>query len=565
MDDRSWKVLLVEDDEDDYILVRSMLMESTGGQAKLTWAQTYESGLKELAPLKPDIALVDFHLGTQNGLELVRAAVAQGCQVPFILLTGQGSYEVDVEAMHAGVVDYLEKSGINPLLLERAIRYAIEHKQAQDALQKAHDELELRVQERTRELAKANQELVAEISERKRAEQALRSSEAKFRTLAETTSTAIFILQDEKIHYANPAAKIITGYKPAELQKKYFWEISHPDYQKVLKERGVASQWIERFPSRYELKLVTKKGEERWVDVTAGGIDIDGEPAWVVTAFDITDRDKAEKDLKKANEELRLEIIERKRVEDALRESEALLEKALQEEQAMRRQLVQAEKHTALSRMMASVAHELNNPIQTVQNCLFLIKQDISPDSVTNEYLDMAVTEASRMSKLVCQLREAYRPSQPSPSEPVDLLKMLNEVHSLLAPHLHHQSVEWIEAEKQQSFTIHGNRDQIKQVFLNICMNAIEAMQPKGGEISISFQAPPDSGKVGIVFRDNGPGIAQEDLSKVFDPFFTTKESGTGLGLYICYDIVQRHGGQIVVDSLPGEGATFTVWLPIPC
>jgi PAS domain S-box-containing protein len=141
--------------------------------------------------------------------------------------------------------------------------------------------------------------------------QAQKESETLFRALAETTSAAILIVQGNKIRYSNLAAKSITGYAPADLLDMDFWELAHPDYRENLKQHGVASQWTDQVPARYELKLLTKEGEERWVDVTAGGIEFEGKPAQIVTAFDITERDRAERALRQAHGELELRVRQR--------------------------------------------------------------------------------------------------------------------------------------------------------------------------------------------------------------------------------------------------------------
>jgi PAS domain S-box-containing protein len=312
---KTWKILLVEDDEDDYILTQDMLLEAKGSQFELSWESTYNGALETLQGNHPDVILVDYYLDSRNGLDFVREALEMGCKAPLIVLTGHGSYEVDIQAMQVGAVDYLVKGQINASLLERTIRYAIERKQAEDALQRARDELEMRVQERTQELAQANIDLRGEIAERQRAEKAVRESEAKFRQLAETTSTAIFIVQEMRIRYANSAAKYITGFTPDELVEMEFWQIAHPNYQAALKKRGISSIRDEQLgiqiPMRYELKLLTKDGKERWIDLTAGDFEFEGRPAFVVTAFDITERDLAEQALRKAKEELEIRVAER--------------------------------------------------------------------------------------------------------------------------------------------------------------------------------------------------------------------------------------------------------------
>jgi DNA-binding response OmpR family regulator len=170
MTERLCKVLLIEDDEDDYILTRETLAEVHGEKFQLTWASTYEAGWDALTSGEYDAVLMDYDLGPHTGLDLTREANLSGCKAPIILLTGRGNYEVDVEAMKAGATDYLAKSEVTPRLLERTIRYSILRKQNEDALLKTKEELEVRVQERTHELSENNIALLAEIQERRRIE-----------------------------------------------------------------------------------------------------------------------------------------------------------------------------------------------------------------------------------------------------------------------------------------------------------------------------------------------------------------------------------------------------------
>lgn len=239
------------------------------------------------------------------------------------------------------------------------------------------------------------------------------------------------------------------------------------------------------------------------------------------------------------------------------------LQSALEKEQTMRLQLIQAEKHTALSRMMASVAHEINNPVQTIKNCLFLTTMALPADSPLSEYLSMASTETDRIVRLVTNLRDIYHPAKNEPKQPLNLSKVVAEVHALLEPHLANQKVAWQQLESEDEFWVEASLDQLKQVFLNISLNAIDAMQPGGGKIFVSMAASQERDQVALVFKDTGPGIPAEALLRVFEPFFTTKDIGTGLGLAICYEIIQRHGGSISVQSQPGQGAAFTILLPL--
>ena len=243
------------------------------------------------------------------------------------------------------------------------------------------------------------------------------------------------------------------------------------------------------------------------------------------------------------------------------------LQSALHKEIETHDQLVQAEKFAAVGRLLASITHEINNPLQTIKNCLYLTQMDTSPGTPAFDALAMATTETNRLSNLVAQLRDLYRPPSQGQSRLVHIPALLGEVKALLAGYLQDKHVKWEMARPAtgplKGVVIEGVPDQLKQVFLNICLNAIDAMEPDGGTISISFKRPVEEDRIGICIRDTGPGLTQEVKDKLFEPFTTTKEKGLGLGLVICYDIMQKHNGSIDVESNPGEGAEFTLWLPV--
>jgi len=142
MNEQPMRVLLVDDDEDDYVITRDLLAEVKGVSYELEWIATYEAALEAIGRDAHDVYLLDYRLGEHNGLELLREAVSRGCQAPTVLLTGQGDHEVDIAAMQAGATDYLIKGQINALLLERAIRYAIKHQQAEAELRQAKEAAE---------------------------------------------------------------------------------------------------------------------------------------------------------------------------------------------------------------------------------------------------------------------------------------------------------------------------------------------------------------------------------------------------------------------------------------
>jgi PAS domain S-box-containing protein len=145
-----------------------------------------------------------------------------------------------------------------------------------------------------------------DITRRKRAEGALQESEAKFRTLAEAAPASIFIVRGTRFVYANPAAEALTGYMPEDASDMDFWEVIHPDFRDLVRERGLARQRGEDVPSRYELKIVTKGGEERWLDYAGGVIEFEGKPAVIGAAYDITERKRAEEELRESEQRFRV-------------------------------------------------------------------------------------------------------------------------------------------------------------------------------------------------------------------------------------------------------------------
>lgn len=224
-------------------------------------------------------------------------------------------------------------------------------------------------------------------------------------------------------------------------------------------------------------------------------------------------------------------------------------------------QLVQAEKMAAIGRLAASIAHEINNPLQAIHNSLHLGLHESLDGNKRREYLGMAQAEVQRLIEIVQRMLDFYRPSRGG-LIPTDVNSVLENVLALAHKRLQHGSVRVHTLLNPDLPPVPMVSDQITQVFLNVVINAIDAM-PAGGDLRVETAISEDRAWVVVRFRDSGPGMSSEQITHLFEPFYTTKADGTGLGLAISYGIVERHGGVIEVSSQPGQGVTFVVKLPI--
>lgn len=237
------------------------------------------------------------------------------------------------------------------------------------------------------------------------------------------------------------------------------------------------------------------------------------------------------------------------------------LQTSLRQEKEMRAQLIQSERLALVGRLLASVSHELNNPLQAIQNALFLIKGDEELSEQGRQDLDIILSETERMASLIGRLRSTYRASQVEDFQEIQLNDMVEDVHALTSTYMRHRSIVFTFHPDPDLPAVPVIPDKIRQVILNLFMNAIEAMQ-NGGELTIHTYHLPEQGQVLITFADTGPGLNPKIRPRIFEPFVTDKETGTGLGLTITADIVHQHRGQIQAENNPEAGAIFKVWLP---
>jgi signal transduction histidine kinase len=234
----------------------------------------------------------------------------------------------------------------------------------------------------------------------------------------------------------------------------------------------------------------------------------------------------------------------------------------ISDEKMRQEALIQAEKLTTAGKLAASLAHEINNPLQSVIGCLGLAEEVMDADADSTRFVEIALEELRRAARIVARLRDVHRSPDPGSREPTDLTVLMDQVLTLTHKECenHDIAIHWTRREELP--TLHTASDRIKQVFLNLVLNAVDAM-PAGGDLYIEASTTEKPAGVRVTLRDTGPGIAPDVLPRIFDTFYTTKEQGMGLGLFISRDIVNHHGGTLEARSELGRGAEFEVWLPL--
>ena len=381
--------------------------------------------------------------------------------------------------------------------------------------------------------------IVEDITVRKLYEETLLISEQRFRTLTETTSSAIFVYSADRFVYVNKASQILTGYSSDELLSMHFWDVVHPQYKALIRERGMARQRGEDVPVRYEFKIVRKDGTERWIDFTSGKIQWQGTSAAIASAFDITERKEAEEEKEKLEE-----------------------------------QLLQAQKMEAIGRLAGGVAHDFNNMLNVIIGYAELVLGKLGQENTIRKDIEEIIKAATRSASLTQQLL-AFSRKQIIKPEVVSVNELLKNLEKMLR-RLITESIDMVFVFGKDCGLIQVDPAQLEQVVMNLVINARDAM-PAGGKLTIETasvelndtsagyhpEAVPGRYSM-IAVTDTGQGMDNETRSKIFEPFFTTKErgKGTGLGLATVYGIVKQSGGHIFVYSEPGQGATLKIYFP---
>lgn len=261
--------------------------------------------------------------------------------------------------------------------------------------------------------------------------------------------------------------------------------------------------------------------------------------------------------LKKADDDIK-ELI--KTLEDKVEERTSELKSA-------QFQLLQSEKLASIGKLSATIAHEINNPLNGILTYTKLIERKLNSNNFTTDeipkicsYLTVMVREIQRCSSIVRNLLDFARQREPALKADVNINTLLEDAIALMANQIALQQSELVKNFSQLPFIV-ADPMQLRQVFLNIIMNSFEAVTD-GGKVTITTNFLEKEEIVMVKITDNGMGIEPENLPKIFDPFFTTKEKGTGLGLSVVYGIINSHHGIIKIESTPGQGTTVTIKLP---
>jgi signal transduction histidine kinase len=223
------------------------------------------------------------------------------------------------------------------------------------------------------------------------------------------------------------------------------------------------------------------------------------------------------------------------------------------------RRMSRADKLATIGELAAGAAHEIRNPLTAIKSSLQYLKTK-NKGGKDNRLLDSALKETARIDEILSGLLSFSRPTE-TKKEEGNLLEILEESLELISFQIKKQKIKIGQDFPASPVVLNGDKAQLKQLFLNLFLNSLQAMK-EGGELKIEV-SPSGDGKVLVAITDTGEGIPEENLDKIFDPFFTTKKGGTGLGLSICYGIVQSHRGEIEVKSELSRGTTALVRLPL--
>jgi len=410
---------------------------------------------------------------------------------------------------------------------------------AEEALRKAHDELEMRVQERTKDLRQATEELQAEIIEHQKAEDALLESQKdlnRAQAVAKTGSWRLDTSRNELL-WSDETYRMFGIPKGTPMTYEAFLSTVHPDDRAYVDQKWQAALRGEHYDIEHRI-VVT--GEVKWV------------------------RERAELEFNKDGQTMGgfgtvQEITELKAMQAKLEEYSKHLEQLVEEKTE---KLKEAERLAAIGETAGMVGHDIRNPLQSIEGAVYLAKEELKSSSETQEkkelqeIIEIIENQTHYMDHIVADLQDFARTPMIQPRE-TDIQELTNEALSVIE----------IPEDIKISTTIQENLPKlivdptcIRRVIVNLIENAVQAM-PNGGKLTVKAFSEPEA--VYVTVEDTGSGIAEEDKPKMFTPLYTTKAKGQGFGLAVCKKLVEAHSGEITFESEAGKGTTFKIKLPL--
>jgi PAS domain S-box-containing protein len=471
------RVLIIDDDEDDYFITSEYLKGIQEYNLKIDWSYKFNEAVDHLQHRKYDIYFVDYRLGAKTGLDFLKEAVRLGAEEPIVLLTGKGNKTVDIEAMQMGATDYLIKTELTTEKLERCIRYSLE---------------------RTAYL------------------KALRANETKYRSIFELSKDAVFI-SDKQLRFkdCNPATVSLLGYSRDELIELSVYDLMDDENDKHLVQGMMEA---EGQVNDIEIEVITKEGERRTcIFSTTETADKDG-MNYQGLLHDITNLRRAEK----AN--------------------------------------LMVEKLGATGRLVRTLAHEVRNPLNNINMSVEQLAHTTDEQDDNALFLDIIQRNSKRIGDIITELLDTARPTELT-FERYSLQGIMDEAISEAIDRITLQRINMDVKYTSHPCFIMANKEKLRIAFLNIVINAVEAMEPDAGILSITVDSQKNLHTVTI--KDNGCGIPEENISRLFEPYFTSKRNGMGLGLAATLNILQSHKANIDVSSVLKQGTTFTISFPV--
>ncbi|HMH23491.1 MAG TPA: ATP-binding protein [Puia sp.] len=465
------RILVVEDDEDDFLIIQGFIRDIPERDFLIDWCYRYEEALDHIGESRYDIYFLDYLLGEKTGIDLLRDAMALGCEDPLVLLTGIGNRDLDIQAMNIGAVDYLVKSEINREKLERCIRYSLE---------------------------------------RSSYLKALKANERKFRSIFEKSKDSVF-LADEKLFFldVNNATCELVKYSKEQLLKTSLNNLfARKDTIQRIEEKLKKNGEVED----EEVELLTQNKEKRNCILSLSmEMHSSGETYVQGIIHDVTNLKKIE------------------------------------------RATFQIEKLRSTATLLRTLAHEVRNPLTNINLSVEQLKPGIDAEESTI-YLDIIARNCKRIDGIISELLGLSRPAEIT----LQKASLQSIMETTLAAASDRISLKGINLEllyPEDDANVMADIEKLKIAFLNIIINAVEAVPEESGKITIFIKEVAPHYRVHI--SDNGSGISDENLSRIFEPYFTSKTNGFGLGLAATWNIVQSHKATIDVNSQSGEGTTF--------